>query len=95
MFIGFHVNTSTCSLRKLTSMSSYLRSRSAPIRAVLDRSPGMRTTSFTSLDLVNAQVASIVGISSSSSGTYCKAMMQSYKRMEISVASTSAKLSFS
>jgi hypothetical protein len=69
MSIGFHVNTLMCSLRKLTSMSSYLESRLAPIRAILDRSPGTRTTSFTSLDLVDARAASIVGIFNYSGGT--------------------------
>ena len=95
MSIGFNVNTSMCSLRKLTSASSYLGSRSALIRVVLDRSPGMRTTSFTSLDLVDAQAASIIGMSSFFGGIYCEVAMQSYMWMEMLVASTSVKLSFS
>ena len=95
MSVGFHANTSTCSLRKLTSMSSYLGSRPALIRAVLDRSPRMRATSFTSLDLVDAQVASMVGISRSSREICCEVTMQSYMQMEMSVALVSAKLSFS
>jgi hypothetical protein len=67
MSTGFHANTSMCSLRKLMSTSSYLGWRSASIRVVLHRLPGKRTTFFTSLDLVDAWVASMVGISSSSS----------------------------
>ena len=62
---------------------------------VLDLSPGMRTVSFTSLDLVDAREASIVGISSFSGGICNEVAMQPYMRMEMSVASASAKLSFS
>ena len=95
MSTDFHVNTSTCSLRKLTSASSYLGLRPAPIRAVLDWSPGMRATSFTSLDLVDARAASMVGISRSYREISYEVVMQSCMRMEMSVASVSAKLSFS
>ena len=77
------------------SVSSYLGLRSASIRAVLDWSPGMRTTSFTSLDLVDAQVASMVGISRSSREICYEVVRQSYMRMDMSVASVSVKLSFS
>ena len=95
MFTSFHANMSTCSLRKLTSVSSYLGSRSALLRAVLDRSPGTRNTSFTSLDLVDARVASMVGISRCCGEIYYEDARQSCMRMEMSVASASAKLSFS
>ena len=95
MSVGFHVNKSTCSLRKLTSVSSYLGSRPAPIRVVLDWSPGTRATSFTSLDLVDAWVASVVGISRSFGEISCKVATQSYMWMEMLVASASVKLSFS
>jgi hypothetical protein len=39
MYVGFHTNTLMLSLRNLTSASSYLGSRLAPIRAVLLESP--------------------------------------------------------
>ena len=68
------------------SASSYLGSRSAPIRAVLDWSPRTRTTSLNSLDLVEARAASRVEIARSSRGITCKVTMQTYIRMEMSVA---------
>ena len=95
MSVGFHANTLTCSLRKLTSASSYLGSRPALIRTVLDWSPGMRVTSFTFLDLVDARVVSMVGISRASGEISYEVTMQSCMRMEMSVASASVKLSFS
>ena len=95
MFIGFHTNMSTCSLRKLKSTSSYLGSRLAPIQAILDCSLGTRTTSFTSLDLVDARAASMVGISRSYGEIYYEDARQSCMQMDMSVASMSMKLSFS
>ena len=95
MSTGFHANTSMCCLRKLMSASSYLGLRSALIRAVLDWSPGSRTTSFMSLDLVEARAASMVGISRSYEEICYEDVRQSYMQIEMSVASASAKLSFS
>ena len=95
MSIGFHTNTSTCSLRKLTSASSYLGLRLALIQVVLDWSPGTRATSLTSLDLVDARAASLVGISRSSKEISYEVTMQSYMWMEMSIALASMKLSFS
>ena len=77
------------------SASSYLGSRPALIRAVLDWSLGMRATSFTSFDLVDARAASMVGISRSSREISYEVEMQSCMWMEMSVASASVKLSFS
>ena len=76
MSTGFHMKMLTCSLRKLMSVSSYLGSRPAPIRAVLDWSLGTR-------------VASRVGISRSSGEICYEVVMQSYMRMEMSIASAS------
>ena len=87
MSTGFHANTSTCSHRKLTSVSSYLGSRSALIQAVLDWSSGTRTTSLNSLDLVEAQATSRIGISRSSGGITSEVMMQSYIQMDVSCLS--------
>ena len=95
MSAGFHANALTCSLRKLMRVSSYLGSRSVLIRAVLDWSPGTRTTSFTSLDLVEARAASMVGLSRPYGEIYHEDAKQSCMRMEMSVASVSTKLSLS
>jgi len=46
------------------------------------------------LDLVEPQAACMVGISRSSGGITYEVTMQSYIRMEMSIASVSVKLSF-
>jgi hypothetical protein len=70
MSAGFHANTLTFSLRKLMSASSYLGSRVAPMRAILDLSPGTSSTSLVSLDFTAARVASLPGISRSAGGIF-------------------------
>ena len=50
MSVGFHAKTLTLSLRNLTSASSYLGSRLAPMRAVFSGLPSTSCTSLCSLD---------------------------------------------
>ena len=76
------------------SASSYLGLRLALIQVVLDWSPGTRATSLTSLDLVDARAASLVGISRSSKGITYEVTMQSCIQMDMSFALASVKLSF-
>ena len=63
MSAGFHANTLTLLLKNLTSTSSYLGSRLAPIRAVLLGSPSTSWITLCSLDLMFLRGASSSGIS--------------------------------
>jgi hypothetical protein len=87
MSAGFHANTLTFFLRKLTSASSYLGSRPAPMRAVLVLSPGTSSTSLVSLDFAAARVASLLGISRSMREIFLASAMDSYMWIESSRAS--------
>jgi hypothetical protein len=90
MSVGFHANTLTFSLRKLTCASSYLESRVAPMRAVLVLSPGSSSTSLVSLDFTAARVASLLGISRLAGGILLASMMDYCMRIESSRASVAA-----
>jgi hypothetical protein len=90
MSVGFHANTLTFSLRKLTSVSSYLGSRVAPMRAVLDLSPGTSSTSLVSLDFAAARVAYLLGISRSAGGIFLASAMDYCMWIESSRASVVA-----
>jgi hypothetical protein len=90
MSAGFHANTLMFSLRKLTSVSSYLGSRVAPMRAILDLSPGTSSISLVSLDFTAAQVASLPGFSRSTGGIFLASAMDYYMRIESSRASAVA-----
>jgi hypothetical protein len=87
MSAGFHANMLTFSLRKLTSASSYLGSRAAPMRAVLVLSPGTSSTSLVSLDLAAAQEASLLGISRSAGEIFLVSAMNCYMLIKSSRAS--------
>jgi hypothetical protein len=52
MSVGFYAKTRTLSLRNLTSLSSYLAFKLAPMRAVFYGSPSTSWTSLCSLDLM-------------------------------------------
>ena len=95
MSAGFHAKTLTLSLRNLTSASSYLGSRLAPIRAVFSGLPSTSCTSLCSLDF-----EFFLGVSCSSSrsrsGGSCVAWVTvSAMRIERSIASVILKLSSS
>jgi hypothetical protein len=90
MSAGFHANMLMFSLRKLTSASSYLGSKVAPMRAVLDLSPETNSTSLVSLDFIAARVASLLGISRSAGGIFLALAMDYYMRIESSRASAVA-----
>jgi hypothetical protein len=90
MFAGFHANTLTFSLRTLTSASSYLESRVAPMRAILDLSPRTSSTSLVSLDFTAARVASLLGILRSAGGIFLASAMDYYMWIESSRASVVA-----
>jgi hypothetical protein len=77
-------------LRKLTSVSSYLGSRAAPMRAVLDLSLGTNSTSLVSLDFTAARVASLLGISRSAGGIFLASAMDYCMQIESSRASSVA-----
>jgi hypothetical protein len=77
MSASFHANTLTFSLRKLTSASSYLGSRVAPMRAILDLSPGTSSTSLVSLNFTAAWVAYLPRISRSVGGMDCYMQIES------------------
>jgi hypothetical protein len=84
MSAGFHANTMMFSLRKLTSVSSYLGSRVALMRYILVLSPGTSSTSFVSLDFAVARVASLLKISRSMGGIFLVSVMDCYIHIESS-----------
>ena len=95
MSAGFHAKTLTLSHRNLTSASSYLTSRLAPMRAIFFGLPSTSWTSLCSLDLVLFLGVSCSG-SLSWSGDICVACATvSGTRIGRSIASVILKLSSS
>jgi hypothetical protein len=90
MSTGFHANTLTFSLKKLTSASSYLGSRATPMRAILVLSPRTSFTSLVSLDFAAARVAALLGISRSAGRIFLASVMDYYMRIKSSRASAVA-----
>jgi hypothetical protein len=90
MFAGFHANTLTFFLRKLTSVSSYLGSRPTLMWAILDMSPRTSSTSLVSLDFKAARAASLLRISRSARRIFLASAMDSYMQIKSSRASVAA-----
>ena len=95
MSAGFHAKTLTLSLRNLTSASSYLGSRSAPMRAVFSGLPSTSCTSLYSLDFEFFLAVSCSGSRSWSGGSCAAWVAVSAIRIERSIASVILKLSSS
>jgi hypothetical protein len=72
------------------SVSSYLGSRAAPMRALLVLSPRTSFTSLVYLDFVVARVASLLGISRSAGGIFLVSVMDYCMRIESARASAVA-----
>jgi hypothetical protein len=87
MSVGFHANTLTFFLRKLTSAPSYLGSRAAPMRVVLVLSAGTSSTSLVSLDFAAVQLASLLRISRLAGGIFLASAMDYCMWIESSRAS--------
>ena len=95
MSAGFHVKTLTLSLRNLTSASSYLGSRLAPMRVVFSGLPSTSCTSLCSLDFEFFLGVSCSGSQSWSGGSCVAWATVSAMRIERSIASVTFKLSSS
>jgi hypothetical protein len=75
------------SLRKLTSASSYLGSRAAPMQAVLFLLLRTSSASLVSLDFAAARVASLLGISRLVGGIFLAWVIDCYMWIRSSRAS--------